>query len=409
MMSASLTNPRRLTMTAFTRSHKASEQVAAALAGIEVVSLTIEERTGGDMSLQFVNSHRPDILFVDVSGDEPAAIARVESLLRQKDVDMHVIASGADATMDTVRRLMRAGVADFVPQPISRSDLLTSIEAIANRIKGSASGSEGRVFAFLKSGGGVGATTLAVHAASAIPRAVGRPVHSAILDLDLQYGRVALYLDIVGKTSAADIIHSPERLDAVLFSTMMSHHKSGLDVLAAPSEMVPLEALEPDVAASIVDLARQQYEFVMLDLPHDWTAWTSAVIGKCDLLFLVLQANVGAVRQARRQIKALAQEGLSHVPLVVVLNRYRARLFHGQIRLKELQEALGRPVDFLIPNDFKLVYEALNRGASLSEIRRWSKIERRIRDMVTGALARVPGDSALAAGQGYSHEIRSAG
>lgn len=398
-MAVSLTTPQRLKLTALMRSPEASKQVAAALAGVDAVSLTIDERSDGDMSLQFVNSHQPHILLVDVRGTDPSEIARLEPLLRQKDANLHVIATGADATMDTVRRLMRAGVADFVPQPISRSDLLTSIKTVAQRIKYPA-GPESRVFAFLKSGGGVGATTLAVHAACAIPRAAGLPVRSAVLDLDIQYGRVALYLDIAGKASVADLIGSPERLDAVLLSSIMSHHPSGLDVLAAPPEMVPLEALDSGVAASIVDLARQQYDFVVLDLPHDWAAWTPAVLAKCDLLFLVLQANVGAIRQARRQIKALAQEGLGNIPLVVVLNRYRRWTLSRQIPLKELENALGRPVEFLIPNDYKLVSEALDRGSPLAEVKRWSTIERRIREMVTGALARKPAQAASAASQG---------
>lgn len=399
-MPASHATSQRLKMTALMRSPESSEQVTAALAGVDAVSLTIDERSAGDMSLQFANSHQPDILLVDLRGDESSDVARLESLLQHKEANLHIIATGANATMDTVRRLMRAGAADFIPQPISRSDLLTSIEAIANRIKVMTAGPEGRVFAFLKAGGGVGATTLAVHAACSLPKAAGQSARSAILDLDLQYGRVALYLDIAGKASVADLIRSPERLDPVLFSTMMSRHPSGLDVLAAPPDMVPLDALTPDVAASIVDLARQKYDFVVLDLPHDWAAWTPAVLAKCDLLFLVLQANVGAIKQARRQIKALAQEGLGQVPLVVVLNRHQSRIFRRDIPLKELENALGRRIDFLIPNDYKLVSEALDRGTPLANVKKWSKIERRIREMVMGVLARTPAKAAHAAGQG---------
>jgi pilus assembly protein CpaE len=398
-MTSPLAITQRLKMTALTRSREASEQVAAALAGVDAVSLTIDEQSGGDISLHFANSHKPDVLLVDVGGDEAAEISRLESLLRQKSGDVQVIATGAGATMDTVRRLMRAGATDFVPQPISRNDLLTSIEAIANRIKSLTSSSSGRVVAFLKAGGGVGATTLAVHAACAIPKAAGRSARCAVLDFDLQYGRAALYLDVASKTSVADLIRAPERLDSVLFSTMMSHHPRGIDVLAAPPEMVPLDALDSRVATSIVDLARQHYDFVVLDLPHDWMGWTPFVLAKCDFLFLVLQANVGAVRQARRQIRALAQEGLGHVPLAVVMNRYERHLFRDQIRLKELQEALGRPIDYLIPNDFKLVSEALNRGAPLAEIKRWSKTERRIQEMVAATITRMPDTAALAAGQ----------
>jgi pilus assembly protein CpaE len=376
-----------LNVLAVMRSADAREDFAAAVEDVEGVKVSVEEGDLDDVGSQLMNSHAPDVLVIDVQTDDPAEMSRLSSVIRESERGISVIATGVDATLDDIRRLMRLGVVDYLPQPISRSDVLSTLEAMVQRRRAAASAQAvGRALTFIKSGGGMGATTLAIQTALCLRHLNQGKAKVCILDLDLQFGNVALYLDLDPGLTAGDVISAPERLDSSLLLSVMSHHESGVDVLAAPRELVPLNAMTPKFASQLIELACQHYEHVVVDLPQDWTDWTHAVLSHSGLVALVTQLSVGAIRQARRQLDILASEDLGHVPLAVVLNRYEKRPFASGIRVKEAEKALGRSIDHFIPNDYKTVSEALNRGVPVAQIKRRCKVEKRIRGFVDSSL-----------------------
>lgn len=377
----------KLNVLAVMRSADARKDFTAAVEDVDGLKVSVEEGDLDDVGTQLMNSHAPDVLVIDVQTDDPAEMSRLSSVIRESERGISVIATGVDATLDDIRRLMRLGVVDYLPQPISRSDVLSTLEAMVQRRRAGASArAVGRALTFLKSGGGMGATTLAIQTALCLRHLNQGKAKVCILDLDLQFGNVALYLDLDPGLTAGDVIRSPERLDSSLLSSVMSHHESGVDVLAAPRELVPLNALSPKFAAQLIELACHHYDHVVVDLPQDWADWTHAVLSHSGLVALVTQLSVGAIRQARRQLDILASEDLGHVPLAVVLNRYEKRPFASGIRVKEAEKALGRSIDHFIPNDYKTVSEALNRGVPVSQIKRRCKVEKRIRGFVDSSL-----------------------
>src|SRR3546814_14075927 len=90
-------------------------------------------------------------------------MALLHRLVERRQGGPAVVATAAGATLDDVRRMMRLGVVDVLPQPVQRSDVLAALQAAAKvrRVQAPASGPRGRPVSVLKGGGGVGATTLA--------------------------------------------------------------------------------------------------------------------------------------------------------------------------------------------------------------------------------------------------------
>lgn len=377
-----------LNVLAVIRSEETRKDLAAAFMGIEGLNLVIEEGDLDDVGTQLMNSHVPDMLVVDVQTDDPAEMSRLGSICRDREAGVSVIATGTNATVDDVRRLMRLGVVDYLPQPISRTDVFGTVEAMAQRARqtGAPAQTGGRVISFVKAAGGMGATTLAIQTALCLRNLDHGNAKVCVLDLDLQFGNVALYLDLDPGLTASDIIGSPDRLDGSLLLSVMSHHESGLDILAAPRELLPLNAMTAASAVQLIELACAQYDYVVVDLPMDWTDWSHAILEHSGLVTLVTQLTVAAIRQARRQIDILAGEGLGQVPLAIVLNRYERRSAGSGIRIKEAEKALGRSIDHFIPNEYKTVSQALNRGVPVSQIKRRSKFEKRIRAFVESSL-----------------------
>jgi pilus assembly protein CpaE len=241
----------------------------------------------------------------------------------------------------------------------------------------------------MRASGGMGATTLAINAAYVLTQTPGASApRVCLLDLDPQFGNAALCLDLAHGHGLVDIVRSPARLDGELLRGAMLPHRSGLHVLTTPNIPMPLEALHPEVVEQIIDVAQREFDYVIIDLPRALTNWTEVVLVRSAMLALVVQLTVPALRQARRLIDLLQEEGHYALPLAVVLNRY-ARKWNDFLGTKEAEKALGRKVDHVIANDFELVSSALNEGLPAAAINRRGKFSRNVEEMVEATLARM--------------------
>src|SRR5262249_51459625 len=210
-----------------------------------------------------------------------------------------------------------------------------------------------------------------------------------LIDLDLQAQAAGLYLNVDSPLSLVDCLTEPDRIDAMLMKSVVSRHSTGFDVLLAPKSIVPLDRVQPIAIEALLEVARSEYDLVLLDMPPVWTAWSETALANSDLLVLVTQVSVAGVRQARRQIDALSAHKLGALPALIVANRYQKRLFHREIHLQEAERALGRRFDVCIPSDYKLVSEAVNAGVPLAAVRKRTRLEREIRKLTSLALEKL--------------------
>ncbi len=385
---------RHMNVVAILRSGEAGEALNQACTGMNGTQMSVHVGKLQDVRFGARELNEPDVLLLDVDPENAEDVAHLERILKSEFPNTPVVATAPETTLRGVRLLMRLGVVDFIPQPIMRSDLMSALEH-ARQIrtdKDAPADQGGKVISFVKAGGGVGATTLAVQAACSLAsrnKADGPGV--CLLDLDIQFGTAALYLDLDNRLGLANLLESSDRMDHELLRSVMGRHECGLDVLAAPRDMVGLDALTPEFVTDCLRLVASQYATVILDLPEAWTPWTYRAMESSDVIVLVMQLTVASVRQARRQLDTMRAHGLEEVPVKVVLNRFE-KGWGKSIHFKEAESALGRKFDYFVPNDFTLVSEALNQGVALSGIKRKSKVEKGIRNMIDESLRSITGE-----------------
>ena len=327
---------------------------------------------------------RASMLLVDLDIDNPEELVPLRQIIADRQGSLSVIATSDAITAQGVRELVRQGIDDFVPQPLDQHSLLDAIDVAKRKIRQNRGGgpSGGQVITVGRAKGGMGATTLAVNLALSLIDPIGKeePKRVCLIDLDLQFGDIALYLDLDPRSDLVEIVQKPTRLDTALLLSAMTEHKSGLEVLQAPIEPMPLEALRTETVGRVIDLAQQEFDYVVVDLPLALAAWYEMVLDMTDKLYLVTQLNVPAIRQTRRMIDILKDEGLYSLPVSIVLNRY-VRRFNEHARIRQCSKALDNTIDHYLVEDESTVLEAVNRGVALAEVRRRSKICRTIRNM----------------------------
>lgn len=304
-------------------------------------------------------------------------VERLRTNLRQSGAPERVIVVLRSGDLQTTRMLMRDGVADVLPAPVSELSLGASLDRVLDRVATTGGGGgAGQVIAFLKAGGGSGATSLAAQTGVILAQSSQKV---CVVDLDIQFGQAAFYLDVHGSVSMAEALSAAD-IGEIAFETALPAHSSGLRVLAAPPEFMPLEALTPNHVDALLGALRRKFDVVLLDLPIAWTAWTFRTLRQSDHIVLVTQLTVPHAHLAMRQLNLISTQRLDDVPLTLVCNRAGGDN-PVSVSQRSVQGAIGRSFDIVAPEDRKLMNEAINQGVGLSALRRGSKLEKAIIDL----------------------------
>jgi pilus assembly protein CpaE len=357
-------------------------------AGIELRIRHVE-----DMVMADCQAMRGEVLVLDIDPSNRQELALLTEFVAQRRATPVVVTSPW-LEVNSMCELMRIGVRHIVAQPVEHDQIVAAVEqALAGRGDDAetASGSKGLVVGVIGSCGGVGATSLAVQTACALARRPDGP-STCLLDLDIQFGTAAMLIDVEPRGSVVDLIRQPERFDGAMLRGAMGRAVRGkFDLLAAPTSFQPLEDIEPERIAAVVEAASSEYELTLLDVPLMWSHWTHAALRGSNQILLVVQPTVPALRLGHRQLEMLRQEELDDIALTVVLNRAESSVLGANsVTLKEVATALGRKVDHVIPESPALK-AAAQGGLPLGEVRGGRVLEKKLAAILDETLqARQP-------------------
>lgn len=308
---------------------------------------------------------------IQVDRDAPASIKRFEKLAAATKTPL--IAAAYDPPLAFVRALVRAGAHDVVPLPLDIAELETSLAPIGEELakqEQSAKTGQAKIVSCIKSVGGVGATAILTQLGLLFAEMEAKAGREAcLIDLDVQFGDSAFQLGLRPKLSLVDLLEAGSRRDGDLLRATTTAHSSGLQVIAAPPEMMPLEALSSEQLIDIVELAAQEFGTVFIDLPTNWTNWSLSLLARSDLVLMVTEMSIGSLHRARRQLELIAAQELGELDVRIVVNRFEKGLLKT-IRPADVREALGRDISYTIANDYWLMRSAIDRGVPISEIKR---------------------------------------
>lgn len=251
----------------------------------------------------------PEVVLVhERIGPVPALDLVRDLVLRFPAVGVVLVTS--DTSTGVLTAAMDSGARGIVHLPLSYDALAERVQAAAawsagmRRHLGSGTpelytGPGGTVVTVSGAKGGVGATVTAVHLALAA-RASGRTV--ALLDLDLQSGDVASYLDVQFRRSVADLAGITDINPRVLQEAVYTHD-TGIALLLAPAEGERGEEVTDRVARTVLATLRSRHDVVIVDCGSQMTAATAAAVEMADLALLLVTPDVVAVRAAKRMVR----------------------------------------------------------------------------------------------------------
>jgi pilus assembly protein CpaE len=337
------------------------------------------------------------VVIIDLDAGRAEEMAALERIMLRNGAVPPVIVVTQSFDAEVARSLLQMRVADFLVKPVQPVELVRTCARVA-RSSDTAEAVEAQIYTFTPAVGGAGVTTLAIQTALLLLNSGQRTRPTVCLvDLDFQHGACADYLDIEPRLDLREIEPRPERLDRQLLEIMLSHHASGLELIAAPNRPAEMRTFDPDMVTRLLDLVSSNFDYVVIDMPRTWFSWTDSVLLGTNRLFIVSEMTVPSIRQAKGLVAAIRERlGDGPQPQVIV-NRFEQRMFDSGLKKSDVEQALG--VDFIgaIPNNYRLVREAIDRGIPLDEVKAGNNITTQLKKLMLpqGAKPAVPAAAGL--------------
>ena len=359
--------------------------------------------SGTIASVDTLDTEGLTVVIVDLDAGRSEDMAALERTMIRIGVSPPVVVVTQSFDAEAARSLLQMRVADFLVKPVQPVELVRTCARVAR--SSTSETKEAQIYTFIPAVGGAGVTTLAIQTALMLINS-GQRVRptTCLVDLDFQHGACADYLDLEPRLDLKEIEPRPERLDRQLLEIMLSHHDSGLELIAAPNRPAEMRSFDPDMVTRLLDLVSSHFDYVVIDMPRTWFSWTDSVLLGTNRLFIVSEMTVPSLRQAKGLVAAIRERlGDGPQPQVIV-NRFEQRMFDPGVKKADIEQALGGDFAGTIPNNYRLVREAIDRGVPLDEVKPGNNITTQLKKLMLPQNAKpaVAGASGLADKLGFS-------
>ena len=350
----------------------------------------------GTEGFRLWDTESPDLILLDVMLPKLDGYQVATKIRAEEGPGRHVpiIMLTAEREVEQKVRGLRAGADDYLIKPFHPAELIARIKSLLARFapRDALVGRPpmGRVLALYGAKGGVGTTTIAINAAIALHRELGRKV--CLVDGNLQFGDHRVFLDLgLDRKSIVDIVTAPT-MDVDLIRQVLVKHDSGVDLLLAPPSPETAELVTPEHMPAILDNLRGLYDYVLIDIDKRLDDVNLGVLEASDTMFVVMTADLSCLKNVRLVLETIGHLGYESGKVQLVLNRSNA--FTG-INVKNAEGALKRTIDHQIVNEYRGAISALNSGAPFMFTKADSLLGRSLLDFAR-VVDKQPADAAAA-------------
>ena len=342
-------------------------------ADIEVVSVA---RTGKE-AIQLTQETNPDVVIMDINMPDMDGITATE-IIRQKTPFVQVVILSVQGDQNYMRKAMLVGARDFLTKPpmpdelvaairragkMSREDRSKSSQVYATAPTGvsyaamSGPSIQGKIIMVYSPKGGTGCTTLAVNMAVAL---CNDETHVILVDANLQFGDVALFLNEQGKNTILDLTPRADELDpSIVDEVVIKHAVSGVHILASPSRPEHGEQVNADQFSKVLRYLRQLYAYVIVDTCSYLNDITLSVLDVADGVVLLTVQDIPSIKNDRLFLDLLLSLSIPANKVALIMNKFDKRI---AILPEKIGENLKHEIVAVIPLDERTVIPSVNRG-----------------------------------------------
>jgi pilus assembly protein CpaE len=323
-------------------------------------------------ALGAIQRSQPDVVIVSFSQGTEAPLAIAQALAREVP-DAVLVALAESGAAEIILSAMRVGYKEFVVLPADAARLRQVVKEAAYAPADDED--SGMVISFVGAKGGIGCTLITAHVAAELAA-----LHRVVaMDLDMSMGDLASVLDLNPSDDISTLLPRAHRLDERMLTSATVVHPSKVHVIAQPGEPnANLEYTGDDVYA-LISAAAKAYQYVLIDCGAGIDEATSMAINVSDLVVLISEPNVIAVRDAFRRVRNLLALGVERDRIRLILNRYYKTAY---VAIPDIEQNLGLKVVATVADDVRVVGQAINEGKLVRDVNRKSEVARDLSALV---------------------------
>ena len=312
--------------------------------------------------LDLLHTERCHVACIEFGFDAHPGLTLLKNVFERMPRLTSVVASN-DASVSMIRAVLEAGAADFLSLPLNPQELNKALIKLSQTaFKGpSARGqAAGTIITVCGARGGLGATTVAVNLAFSLTTLTRTDV--ALVDLDLQRGDVAAFLNLTPLNSIATIAEAKGAVDDIFLAGTLTRHPRGVFVLPAPTQVEEADAVGHDHVELTFQLLRAQFSHTVVDTARTVNGAMLAAFEQSDHILILTDLSVPGVRAARRMIELLLRLNVSAQLIQPVFSH----VIPGPVSPQDAVRAIGKEPLLVIPRDDAAASGAMNDGTPLN-------------------------------------------
>jgi pilus assembly protein CpaE len=331
----------------------------------------IGEAKDGEMAISMTGQWKPDIVLLDLNLPVRDGLEAAEQIALAYP-DCSVIIMSDQGGQDCLRRAMVSGAKDFLLKPFSGEELTSTLRrvyAVEQRRRNSKAAQEvaenrltakGKTVTVFSPKGGVGKTTLAVNMAVGLSREkMGRTV---LIDLDLQFGDVAIMLNVTPRRSIAELAEEEGVIDMEVLEHYLMNHPSGLRILPAPLKPEQAEFVTAEQVGKMVNVLKKYFDYILIDTPPSFNDTVLAALDLSDKVILVSAFDLPTIKNIKLSLEIMQTLNYPKEKFVLVMNK---TFKEAGIKYSDVESILGYKIAYNIPLDVNLAMVAVNKGVPL--------------------------------------------
>ena len=332
----------------------------------------------GKEAIQLAKETTPDVVLMDINMPDMDGITATEKIKEVLPYVQIVILS-VQNDPNYMRRAMLAGARDFLAKPPTVDELTSAVRragkmafsekeklaAVTSAPRGgdsrglsrTALASLGKIIVVYSPKGGTGSTTVATNLAVTLQNP---DTPTVIVDGNLQFGDVAVFLNEQPRNSVLDLAPRADEIDQeVVNEVLLTHNPSGVKILAAPPRPEYAEQVSPEQFAKILRYLRRMFSYIVVDTSSYLSETVLSALDEMDVTVLITTQDIPSIKSARIFLDLVDVMQINRQQVLLVMNRFDRRI---NITPERVAENFKHPVSAVIPLETSVVVPSVNRG-----------------------------------------------
>jgi len=337
--------------------------------------------TGGFHIQMSIDSDPCDLLILETEDDSAKDFQLIQKLQASGKVK-EVFLTSPRLEPDLLLQALRAGVKEFLSQPINREEVRTGLIKFRER-RGvlqhkDIEKKKGKIIHFISSKGGVGTTTIAVNLAASLCQSNGSS-SVALIDMSLPFGQIPIFLNTETSFNWGEVLRNISRVDETFLMGVLSKHSSGVHVLPSPATLDEVNVETPEMIEKLLSLMRNLFDFTLVDGGQRLDDVSLRILEMSDTVFMVTILNLPCLTNTKKLLWTFQKLGFPPREAIrIIANRYQKK---SSISLKEAEEAVSEKIHWLVANDYHLTMSAINQGKTISEVASGSEVDKSLKEL----------------------------